>query len=158
MTLYVRNAMKRIGSNPHCIRQRATMLAFNLCGTFHYKGTWLVKRNHLGIKIKVFKAVSPTEHARVVRSYYPYDMSLGINAPMIDLVLYRPFRFHQFTLVYEGESSFLVSPYYFEGGGTAIDCLPREWVHMNHITREDARIICPNDTNPLITGSEETYG
>ena len=148
--------MKRIGNNPHCSRQRATIVAFNLGGSFHFKGEWLDRKNHLGIKIKVFKAISAREHIRLVRSYYPYDISTGINTPMIDLMVYKPFRFHQFMLVYEGESSFLVSPYYLEGGGTVIDCLPREWVHANHITRQDAQIICPNENNP-VTGTE-TYG
>ncbi len=57
----------------------------------------------------------------VLKKMYPFRDCPSLDDERIDLHVDKRFIVRQFKVIREGEMNYLVSPYYFEGGGSVID-------------------------------------
>ena len=62
----------------------------------------------------------------VLNRLYIFFPVPSLDEVMYDLHAEKTFRVRDFLVTREGGENFLVSPYYFESGGTVIDWLPAE--------------------------------
>jgi hypothetical protein len=60
----------------------------------------------------------------VLNELYPFEGVLGLNEEKYDLHAGRKFIVKDFMVTREGNMNYLVSPYYFDGGGSVIDWMP----------------------------------
>jgi hypothetical protein len=56
-----------------------------------------------------------------LRAFYIFDNPPSLDKELIDIHVDRPFVVRDYKLVREGHANLLVSPYYYEAGGTVID-------------------------------------
>lgn len=66
------------------------------------------------------------DRASVLDRLYPFDDVPCLDDARIDIHTGQRFVIREFKVVREAGSNYLVSPYYFEGGGTVIDWFPAE--------------------------------
>jgi hypothetical protein len=67
------------------------------------------------------------EKARVLDSLYPFDPVPTLTEMMVDLHEEKPFRVGDFRVIRGAAMDMLVSPYFFNSGGTVIDWMPRDF-------------------------------
>ena len=60
----------------------------------------------------------------VLEKLYPFHPIPSLGRLMEDIHSGKTFRVREFMVTREGSGNFLVSPYYFESGGTVIDWVP----------------------------------
>jgi len=60
----------------------------------------------------------------VLHELYPFRPFPSLEEERYDLHAEKKFRVRDFRVTREGGINFLVSPYYFESGGTVIDWVP----------------------------------
>ena len=63
---------------------------------------------------------------RVLELLYPFEGIPALDQRLFDLHEGKQFVVADFKVVWEHETNFLVSPYYYESGGTVIDWMPPE--------------------------------
>jgi hypothetical protein len=63
---------------------------------------------------------------RVLELLYPFEGIPALDQRLFDLHEGKEFLVADFKVVWENESNFLVSPYYYKSGGTVIDWMPAE--------------------------------
>ena len=70
----------------------------------------------------------PYNHkAAVLKALYPFIPKPSHEDEMHDIHAGKNFLVKEFLVTREGGMNFLVSPYYFESGGTVIDWVPAEY-------------------------------
>ena len=67
------------------------------------------------------------EKARVLDSLYPFDPVPVLTAMMYDLHEEKQFRVGDFRVIRGAAMDMLMSPYYFNSGGTVIDWMPPDF-------------------------------
>ena len=67
------------------------------------------------------------EKAQVLDSLYPFDPVPSLTEIMYDLHEEKPFRVGDFRVIREAAMDMLVSPYFFNSGGTVIDWMPQDF-------------------------------
>jgi hypothetical protein len=67
------------------------------------------------------------EKAQVLDDLYPFDPVPALPEMMFDLHEERPFRVGDFRVIRGEAMDMLVSPYYFNSGGTVIDWMPPDF-------------------------------
>jgi hypothetical protein len=65
----------------------------------------------------------------VLQKLYLFQDCPKLNAIRCDLHAGKKFRVVDFKVVREGGMNLLVSPYYYESGGTVIDWVPASWAN-----------------------------
>lgn len=71
--------------------------------------------------------VIPDEkRAAVLEELYPFIPVPSLDEDMYDLHAEKKFKVRDFCVTREGRMNSLVSPYYFESGGTVIDWVPAD--------------------------------
>jgi hypothetical protein len=64
---------------------------------------------------------------KVLREMYLFEDCPELTDVLCDLHAGRTFTVADFKVVREGGKNYLVSPYYYESGGTMIDWVPADW-------------------------------
>jgi hypothetical protein len=67
------------------------------------------------------------EKAQVLDDLYPFDPVPALTEMMYDLHEEKPFRVGDFRVLRGAAMDMLVSPYYFNSGGTVIDWMPPDF-------------------------------
>jgi hypothetical protein len=67
------------------------------------------------------------DRARILDSLYPFDPVPALSELMYDLHEEKPFRVGEFRVIRGPVMDMLVSPYYFDSGGTVIDWMPPDF-------------------------------
>lgn len=65
--------------------------------------------------------------AEVLDALYPFEGVPSLDDERFDLHAERMFQVRDFKVVREAGVNYLVSPYYYDGGGTVIDWMPPEF-------------------------------
>ena len=68
--------------------------------------------------------IPPDRKEQVLAELYPFVPIPGLDDEMYDIHEHKKFRVGDFKVTREGHFNFLVSPYYFNSGGTVIDWVP----------------------------------
>lgn len=64
------------------------------------------------------------DRSDVLNRMYPFEGVPGLDEFRVDIHVDKRFKVRDFKVVREGGINYLVSPYYFEGGGTVADWFP----------------------------------
>jgi len=67
------------------------------------------------------------EKGRALEALYPFEPVPGLDSTMFDLHEEKPFRVREFRVIRERSMDYLVSPYFFNSGGTVIDWMPPDF-------------------------------
>ena len=67
------------------------------------------------------------EKAQVLEQLYPFDPVPALTETMYDLHEEKPFRVGDFRVIRGAAMDMLVSPYFFNSGGTVIDWMPPDF-------------------------------
>lgn len=67
------------------------------------------------------------EKAQVLDGLYPFDPVPALTEMMYDLHEEKPFRVGDFRVIRGAAMDMLVSPYFFNSGGTVIDWMPQDF-------------------------------
>jgi hypothetical protein len=67
------------------------------------------------------------EKGRVLEAMYPFDPVPKLTDMMYDLHQEKSFQVREFRVVRGRSMDYLVSPYFFESGGTVIDWMPPDF-------------------------------
>jgi len=76
-----------------------------------------------GIEVYI---IPDDEKEAVLNELYPFEGVPELNEEKYDLHSGKKFIVKDFMVTREGDMNYLVSPYYFEGGGSVIDWMPAE--------------------------------
>jgi hypothetical protein len=87
----------------------------------------LVKKTKNGKVTSEEYDIPESEKQSVLKSMYPFDDLPDLTSELFDLHAERLFMVKDFKVVREDETNYLVSPYYYESGGTVIDWMPASW-------------------------------
>jgi hypothetical protein len=68
------------------------------------------------------------EKGRVLEDMYPFEPVPDLDGTMFDLHEERPFRVREFRVIRGKSMDYLVSPYYFDSGGTVMDWMPPDFM------------------------------
>lgn len=69
------------------------------------------------------------EREAVLAQHYPFEGAPNLDDEMEDIHAEKTFRVRDYKLVRENGCNLLVSPYYYESGGSVIDWMPLDaWV------------------------------
>jgi hypothetical protein len=71
--------------------------------------------------------IPEAEKAQVLDDLYPFDPVPALTEMMYDLHEEKPFQVGDFRVIREAPMDMLVSPYYFNSGGTVIDWMPQDF-------------------------------
>jgi hypothetical protein len=71
--------------------------------------------------------IPPNAKKGVLEQLYLFEECPKLNAVRCDLHAGKKFKVADFKVVREHGMNFLVSPYYYESGGTVIDWVPASW-------------------------------
>jgi hypothetical protein len=71
--------------------------------------------------------IPPEKKAEVLRALYPFIPTPSLDDEMFDIHADKKFVVKDFLVTREGEMNMLVSPYYYESGGTVIDWIPPDF-------------------------------
>ena len=77
----------------------------------------------VGGMIEVY-VIPDEKKAQVLEELYPFIPVPSLDEEMYDVHADKNFKVKDFCVTREAGMNFLVSPYYFESGGTVIDWLP----------------------------------
>lgn len=75
------------------------------------------------------------ERARVLDFLYPFDPVPRLTDVMYDLHHEAPFEVRQFRVIRGDDMDYLVSPYFFETGGTVVDWMPPDFEPGQTVSR-----------------------
>ncbi len=64
------------------------------------------------------------EKGRVLEDMYPFEPFPDLDGTMFDLHEEKPFRVRDFRVIRGEAMDYLVSPYFFNSGGTVMDWMP----------------------------------
>ncbi len=67
------------------------------------------------------------DKAAVLKQLYPFKPLPSLDDVMVDLHAEKKFTVKDFRVTREAGMNMLVSPFYFESGGTVIDWVPPDW-------------------------------
>jgi len=76
------------------------------------------------------------EKAQVLDGLYPFDPVPALEEMMYDLHEEKQFRVGDFRVIRGAVMDMLVSPYYFDSGGTVIDWMPPEFKPGGMLSRQ----------------------
>ncbi|NLG15472.1 MAG: hypothetical protein GX561_14875 [Lentisphaerae bacterium] len=74
----------------------------------------------IGVEVEMYEIPS-ADRARVFEMMYPFAPMPSLDETVYDLHEGKYFQVGEYEVLREGESNFLVSPYYAESGGTVLD-------------------------------------
>ncbi len=74
----------------------------------------------IGVEVEMYEIPS-ADRARVFEMMYPFTPMPSLDETVYDLHEGKYFQVGEYEVLREGESNFLVSPYYAESGGTVLD-------------------------------------
>ncbi len=77
----------------------------------------------VGGTVEVY-VIPDEKKAEVLEELYPFIPVPSLDEEMYDVHAEKKFKVKDFCVTKEAGMNFLVSPYYFESGGTVIDWLP----------------------------------
>jgi hypothetical protein len=72
-------------------------------------------------------AIPDSDKEAVLKKMYPFEDIPTLDEQLFDLHQGRLFVVKDFRVVREDGKNYLVSPYYYESGGTVIDWMPASW-------------------------------
>lgn len=72
--------------------------------------------------------IPENKKAEVLDLLYPFEPVPSLNEERYDIHIERKFIVKDFRVTRENGMNFLVSPYYFQGGGSVIDWMPVDMV------------------------------
>jgi len=67
------------------------------------------------------------DKSRLLRRLYPFEPVPALGDEMYDLHAEKRFVVKDFRVIRHAEANLLVSPYFFESGGSVIDWMPRDF-------------------------------
>lgn len=70
--------------------------------------------------IQIYR-IPDSEKGKVLHGIYPFEGCPALDEVMVDLHLEREFAVGKFLVVRQSGLNYLVSPFFFKGGGTVID-------------------------------------
>ncbi len=76
-----------------------------------------------GIQVEEY-IIPEDKKEQVFKALYPFIPLPSLDEERCDLHSGRQFKIREFRVTREGSMNCLVSPYYEEGGGSVIDCMP----------------------------------
>jgi hypothetical protein len=76
------------------------------------------------------------EKAQVLEQLYPFDPVPALTETMYDLHEEKPFRVGDFRVLRGAAMDMLVSPYFFNSGGTVIDWMPQDFKPGETLARQ----------------------
>ena len=76
------------------------------------------------------------EKAQVLNGLYPFDPVPALTEMMYDLHEEKQFRVGDFRVLRGAAMDMLVSPYYFNSGGTVIDWMPQDFKPGETLARQ----------------------
>ena len=76
------------------------------------------------------------EKAQVLDGLYPFDPVPALTETMYDLHEEKQFRVRDFRVIRGAVMDMLVSPYFFDSGGTVIDWMPPEFKPGGMLSRQ----------------------
>ena len=79
-----------------------------------------------GATIEVY-IIPEEKKAEVLKKLYPFIPVPSLDEEMLDIHAGKKFKVQHFCVTREGRMNLLVSPYYFESGGTVIDWIPADF-------------------------------
>ena len=79
----------------------------------------------VGGMVEVY-VIPDEKKAEVLEELYPFIPVPSLDEEMYDVHADKNFKVKDFCVTREGAMNFLVSPYYFESGGTVIDWEPTD--------------------------------
>ncbi len=79
-----------------------------------------------GSKVEVY-VIPDRKKGEVLKELYPFIPVPSLDEERYDLHADKTFKVKDFCVTREGGMNFLVSPYYFESGGTVIDWMPADF-------------------------------
>ena len=68
--------------------------------------------------------IPEADRAAVLEQMYPFQGTPGLDEERVDIHVDKRFKVRDFKVVREAGINYLVSPYYYEGGGTVADWFP----------------------------------
>jgi hypothetical protein len=71
--------------------------------------------------------IPPEEKGRVLEAMYPFEPVPKLTDMMFDLHEEKPFQVREFRVVRGKSMDYLVSPYFFNSGGTVMDWMPPDF-------------------------------
>jgi len=71
--------------------------------------------------------IPKNEKRKVLELLYPFPGIPALDEERFDLHEERKFKIAEFKVVREDDMNYLVSPYYYESGGTVIDWMPADF-------------------------------
>ncbi|MDA3800331.1 MAG: hypothetical protein PF692_14800 [Kiritimatiellae bacterium] len=93
----------------------------------------------------------------VLKELYPFEDIPSLHEEMVDLHTGKKFLVKEFLVTREGNMDFLVSPYYFEGGGSVIDWVPAEDYENDDEDDEDDEVDEDFDDNYVDDFTKDFY-
>jgi hypothetical protein len=111
-----------------------------------YELAWRI-RDAQGNVISAEYIIPDADKEKVLKAHYPFTDPPSLDAEVIDIHVDRPFRVRDFKLLREHGMNWLVSPYYYEAGGTVID-----WWDEAHTIDDEADDDC--SANPDSTAAQ----
>jgi len=79
-----------------------------------------------GGEVEVY-VIPDNQRAAVLKELFPFIPVPSLDEEMYDLHAEKKFQVKDFCVTREGGMNMLVSPYYFESGGTVIDWVPADF-------------------------------
>jgi hypothetical protein len=76
------------------------------------------------------------EKGLVLEALYPFDPVPGMTDMMYDLHQERSFQVREFRVIRGDDMDYLVSPYFFESGGTVMDWMPPDFRPGETLSRQ----------------------
>jgi hypothetical protein len=71
--------------------------------------------------------IPPEEKARVLEDLYPFEPVPKLLDVMFDLHEEKPFQVREYRVIRGKSMDYLVSPYFFNSGGTVMDWMPPDF-------------------------------
>ena len=71
--------------------------------------------------------VPAEDRSRLLDRLYPFEPVPGVDDEMYDLHEEKRFFVRDFRVIRQDEANLLVSPYFFESGGSVLDWMPRDF-------------------------------
>ncbi len=96
------------------------VLSYRLEDRKHDKDGWVISEEYI---------IPDDEKETVLKQHYPFEDMPGLEEELYDLHADKNFFVRDYKLVREHGCNLLVSPYYYESGGSVIDWMPLDaWV------------------------------
>ena len=86
----------------------------------------LVERRTISGVVSEEYEIPEEDRAAVLEQMYPFEGVPDLDEERLDIHCEKRFRVRDFKVVRESGLNYLVSPFYYEGGGTVADWFPVE--------------------------------